>query len=138
MNQDQEHLKLLSIFHYVVAGCAAFFSLFSLIYIILGLCMVLAPEEFAGSRQPPPAVIGWFFFLFGALMMAFGLTFAALVFMTGRFMARRKFHTFCVVVACIECLFMPFGTVLGIFSILVLMRESVKELFKPERLPPVS
>ena len=138
MNQDQEHLKLLSIFHYVVAGCAAFFSLFPLIYIILGLCMVLAPEEFAGSRQPPPAVIGWFFFLFGALMMAFDLAFAALVFMTGRFMARHKFHTFCVVVACIECLFMPFGTVLGIFGILVLMRESVKELFKPERLPPVS
>ena len=138
MNQDQEHLKLLSIFHYVVAGCAAFFSLFPLLYIILGLCMVLAPEEFAGSRQPPPAVIGWFFFLFGALMMAFDLAFAALVFMTGRFMARHKFHTFCVVVACIECLFMPFGTVLGIFGILVLMRESVKELFKPERLPPVS
>ena len=138
MNQDPEHLKLLSIFHYVVAGCAAFFSLFPLIYVILGLCMALAPEEFAGSRQPPPALIGWFFFMFGAVMMAFGWTFAVLVFMAGRFIARRKFHTFCMVVACIECLFMPCGTVLGVFSILVLARESVKELFKPERLPPVS
>jgi hypothetical protein len=138
MNQEQEHLKLLSIFHYVVAGCAAFFALFPLIYVILGLCMALAPEEFAGSRQPPPALIGWFLFMFGAVMMAVGWAFAALVFMAGRFIAHRKFRTFCIVVACIECLFMPFGTVLGIFSILVLMREPVSELFKPERLPPVS
>jgi len=34
--------------------------------------------------------------------------------------------------ACIECLFMPFGTVLGVFTILVLVRESVKQLFGVE------
>jgi len=33
------------------------------------------------------------------------------------------------VMAGIECLFMPFGTVLGVFTILVLVRESVKPLF---------
>ena len=27
------------------------------------------------------------------------------------------------------CLFMPFGTVLGVFRILVLTREAVKEMF---------
>jgi hypothetical protein len=31
--------------------------------------------------------------------------------------------------ACIECLFLPFGTILGVFTIIVLSRESVKELF---------
>jgi hypothetical protein len=29
----------------------------------------------------------------------------------------------------VECLFMPFGTVLGVFTIIVLMRESVKQVF---------
>jgi hypothetical protein len=29
----------------------------------------------------------------------------------------------------IECIFMPVGTVLGVFTIIVLMRDSVKELF---------
>ncbi len=38
---------------------------------------------------------------------------------------------FCLVVAGVECAFMPFGTVLGVFTIAVLMRESVKELFEP-------
>ena len=37
---------------------------------------------------------------------------------------------YCLVMAGIECLFMPFGTVLGVFTIIVLMRESVKEMFK--------
>src|SRR5260370_41390118 len=31
MNQDAEHLRLLAIFHYVVAGLAALFSLFPLL-----------------------------------------------------------------------------------------------------------
>jgi len=33
------------------------------------------------------------------------------------------------VLACIACAFMPFGTVLGIFTIIVLSRESVKEIY---------
>jgi len=33
------------------------------------------------------------------------------------------------VMACVECLFIPFGTILGVFTIIVLLRESVKALF---------
>lgn len=36
---------------------------------------------------------------------------------------------YCLVMAGIECMFMPFGTVLGVFTIIVLMRESVQKLF---------
>lgn len=133
MNQDEEHLKVISIFHYVVAGFTAFFALFPLIYIILGLCMALAPGQFGGPGQAPPPGIGLAFIVMGGVMMAFGWAFAALIFATGRFLARRKHHTFCLVVACIECLFVPFGTILGIFSIIILMREQVKQLFIPGR-----
>jgi hypothetical protein len=31
--------------------------------------------------------------------------------------------------AAVACVFFPFGTVLGVFSIIVLTRESVKRLF---------
>jgi hypothetical protein len=31
--------------------------------------------------------------------------------------------------ACIQCAFFPFGTVLGVFTIITLSRERVKELF---------
>ena len=45
MNRDDQHLKLLSIFHYVLGGLTALFSLFGLFYLIFGLVMILAPEK---------------------------------------------------------------------------------------------
>ena len=39
---------------------------------------------------------------------------------------------FCSVVACVEYFFVPLGTVLGVFTILMLNRQSVKELFDPK------
>jgi hypothetical protein len=35
----------------------------------------------------------------------------------------------CLVMRGVECLFMPFGTVLGIFTIILLIQEPVKQLF---------
>ena len=132
MNQDEEHLKLLSIFHYVVAACAAFFALFPVIYLVFGLVMLLAPGSFVGNGgQPPPAIAAWVLIAIGSLFIVLGLTFATFVAVAGHFLGRRKHHTFCLVVACVECLFMPIGTVLGIFTIIVLIRESVKPLFAP-------
>ena len=36
MNQDSEHLKLLSIFHYVVGGMAALFACIPFIHFFMG------------------------------------------------------------------------------------------------------
>ena len=45
---------------------------------------------------------------------------------------------YCLVVAAIECLFIPFGTVLGVFTIVVLNRSSVRSLFRDGRPKPHS
>jgi hypothetical protein len=131
MKQDEEHLRLLSIFHYVVAGLAALFALFPIFHLIFGIFMILAPQKFGGhgQEQPPLALMGWFFVIFASMFITLGWTIAALILTTGRFLARRRHYTFCLVMAGMECLFMPFGTVLGVFTILVLVRESVKQLF---------
>jgi hypothetical protein len=34
-----------------------------------------------------------------------------------------------LVIAAVECIFFPFGTVLGVLTIIVLMRPSIKSLF---------
>jgi hypothetical protein len=130
MNQDQEHLRLLSIFHYVVAGLSALFACIPMIHVGLGLFMALAPEKMASHGQAaPPAFLGWFFVVFGSCFILAGWTFAACVFAAGRCLAKRKRLLFCQVMGGIECIFMPFGTVLGVFTLLVLSRESVKPLF---------
>jgi len=130
-NQDQEHLKLLSIFHYIVGGLTALFACLPLLYVALGLAFVLAPASFANKpgAQPPPGFLGWFFVGFGAFFFLLGQSLAVSMLVAGRFLSKRKRYTFAFVVACLECLFMPFGTVLGVFTIIVLSRESVKTLF---------
>jgi hypothetical protein len=133
MTQDEEHLKLLSIFHYVVGGLAGLFAMIPIFHLIFGLFLIFASDKFAGKGEPPPAFIGWFFVIFAALFITLGWIFAGLVFTAGRFLAKRKHYLFCLVMGGVECLFMPFGTVLGVFTIIVLVRESVKQRFATDK-----
>ncbi len=56
----------------------------------------------------------------------------------GYYLSKRQHYTFCLVMAGVECIFIPFGTVLGIFTIIVLARPVVKALFEPgEPVEPV-
>jgi hypothetical protein len=131
MNHDTEHVRLLAIFHYVVAGLAALFSLFPLLYTTIGTIFVFAARH--GTPKPgeelPPEFLGWIFVVVGALLFLLGIAMATCILIAGRSLARCKRYTFALVMACIECLFIPFGTILGVFTIIALSRESVKQLF---------
>lgn len=131
MSQDQEHLKLLSIFHYIVGGIGALFSLFPLIYVVLGILFLIVSNRLIGSGTPPPFFLGWIFIILGGGFMLIGLAFAVCVILAGRFIAKHKHYIFCLVIASLNCLFMPFGTILGVFTIVVLVRPSVKAMFIP-------
>ncbi len=125
MNQDLEHLRLLSIFHYVVGGLAALFACFPIIHFTFGLLMLFAEETMRFRVAFMVAFAGFFILA--------GWTIAVCVFIAGRNLARRRRYTFCLVMAAILCVFIPFGTVLGVFTIIVLVRPSVKELFEQEK-----
>lgn len=129
-SQDRQHLDLLGTFHYVVAGLGALFSLFPVIHLAIGIAMVTG--HMSGTQrpgEPDPALFGWFFVGIAVVMIVFGLTFSALLAYAGRCLRQRRRHTFCLVMAAISCAFMPFGTVLGIFTLIVLSRPSAKSLF---------
>ena len=128
---DNEHLKLLSIFHYVKGGITALFACIPIIHVVFGLVLIVAPRLFGHGSDQPPAFLGWLFVILGFFIIFLGWTVAVLVLIAGRCIARRRHYTFCFVVACLECLSVPFGTVLGVFTILVLNRQSVKALFNP-------
>jgi hypothetical protein len=136
MNQDREHLRLLAILHYVVAGLAALFSFFPLLYSIIGGFLLYAAHHPGPTNQEtPPAVLGWAFIVLGALFFLAGMIMAICILIAGRSLARCKGYSFALVIGCIECLFIPFGTILGVFTIIVLSRESVKALFSPTETP---
>jgi hypothetical protein len=137
MNQDLQHLKLLSIFYYVVGGLLAVFAFFPIFHFLIGLMMIVSPSSMGGGGPPDPLVAGLFFVLLSGAIMLLGWAWAVALMVTGWFLSRCKRYLFCLVMAGIACLFHPFGTVLGIFTIIVLIRPSVKRLFENGGLPPV-
>jgi hypothetical protein len=129
VNQDEEHLRLLAMFHYVVAGMIGLFAMFPIFHLAAGLFLIFGSKYFKGPGGPPPAFLGWFFVIFALVFILLGLTLAILILINGRCIAKRKHFTFCQVMACVECMLMPFGTVLGVFTLVVLARPTVKPLF---------
>lgn len=133
---DAEHLRLLKIFHYIFAAITALFSLFPLIHLVMGLSMVFGASAWChGPRGCPPPFIGWIFVAFAGAFILLGEALAVGMYLNGRFMARRQHYIFCLIWSGIECLLMPYGTVLGVFSLLVLLRETVKAEFSSLQTP---
>ena len=123
MEQDEQYLKLLSVFHYVVGGLAAFFACIPIIHLAIGIAILV------GAIDDAPEFVGVLLIMIAMVAILIGWTLAVCIIVAGRCLARRKRYMFCLVIAAISCIFMPFGTVLGAFTIIVLMRPSVKELF---------
>jgi hypothetical protein len=80
-------------------------------------------------RTCRPEFLGWIFAVLGSLLFLTGIAMAICILIAGRSLALRKRYLFVLVMGCIECLFIPFGTILGVFTVIVLSRESVKALF---------
>jgi len=110
----------------VVAGLMALFACIPFIHFFMGLA--LATGTFPDT-DPEAQPIGIFIMVFAGLFILAGWTLAVLIAYAGRSLQARRRYTYCLVMAGVECIFMPFGTVLGVFTIIVLMRDSVKEMF---------
>jgi hypothetical protein len=132
MTENEQHLKLLSTFHYIVGGLGALFACFPLIHVTLGILMIANPDFLNGGHKgpTPPAFIGYFFILMGGFFVLCGWAAAICTVISGRYLARRKKRMFSFVMAAILCMFVPFGPVLGVFTIIVLSKESVQKLYE--------
>lgn len=128
-------MRLLSIFHYVVGGLSALFSCMFLIHLFIGLVMLISPESMSGGNgEPPPEFVSHLFSFMGGLFFLFGIVLSCCIVYSGFLLQKQRKYLFSFVIACIECIFMPFGTVLGVFTIIVLSKDSVKRLYGMETL----
>lgn len=125
MNKDLEHLRLLSIFHYILGGLTALFGCFPIIHIVIGVGIISG--KFGDDQAMRGA--GPMFIIMGTVFVLAAWVFAMLVVAVGRLIAQRQAYLFCLVVAGLQCMFVPFGTVLGVCTIVVLLRPQVKALF---------
>lgn len=130
-NKDQSDLNQLAIFHYVLGGLGAFFSLFALIYVAMGVAMLVAPDAMDMSdADAPPEFVGGVLVAIGGIAFLLGEIGSICLIISGKKLKKQTGYTFSFVMACLICLNMPLGTILGIFTIMVLQRDSVKALYK--------
>jgi hypothetical protein len=128
VDRDAEHLKILSICYYVLGGFSALFALIPVLHLIMGIAIVAGGFD-GPPGNAPPEWFGWIFIIVAATVILFCEALAISTILTGRFLARRRRYIFCFVVACLNCIHFPFGTALGVFTLLVLTRSSVKAIF---------
>jgi hypothetical protein len=124
-SQDESHLNLLSIFYFIFAGLGALGGLFLIVHYLI-MRAVMSGELGSNSNPPPPEMMTLLgvFYVVGGFFIVVG---TGLNILTGVFMRRRKHRIFTMVVAGLNCLQFPLGTALGVFTFVVLMRETVRE-----------
>lgn len=146
---DAKHLKLLWVFHFI-AGGLSFIAILGVIanYIFLESFMTgggmaefnkqqlqqLHVDEATADQMNKSQAAALaqalqfsrpFYMVIGVLFAGAGLLNAT----SGYFIRARKYRTFSIIVAAINCVQMPIGTALGIFTLIVLLNDSVRDLY---------
>ena len=160
--QDESHLKLIAVLHYVMGGLYLLGIGFLAIHFAI-MAMVVRHAESenaapvpvmttapgtAGEAAPPapsptampatapfPKQIIPFLIAFYVIIGLFLVTLCVCNIFSGRYIRKRKNRTFSFVVAGVNCLQFPFGTALGVFTFIVLSRLSVKLDYDSRSIP---
>jgi hypothetical protein len=128
---DADHLRLLGVFHFVIAGLLVVALGFLVLHYFFLRVFIANPEMWKNQKgMPPPAeffaIFKWFYLIFGVVLIVTAIA----NLLSGLFLQRRKHRTFSLVVAGMDCIQFPLGTVLGVFTFVVLLRDSVREAYK--------
>lgn len=141
MTYEDTNLRILGVFHYVFGGFVALFSMIPLIYLGLGLLFSLSPAVFESSKgvsEAPPVIVGLVFSGIGLVGVLVIATLAVLMFLAGRNIHRTRNLNLCTVTAALACFFMPFGTILGVLTLVELNKREVRDLFEQAKAAPAA
>jgi hypothetical protein len=151
----RERLRLLAIGYYVKGAVGAVFISFLLLHFFLFLGFSFIPESgwnppvkpvitaqspsVLPSPTPKPANQGPPVIMFRILaaviggIILLGWTFGALTIYAGRCVQKRKHRVFIMVMGGLNCVLIPWGTLLGIATFIVLQSPAGQEEFRSRR-----
>jgi len=144
--EDAEHLSALSIGHYIMAGLSAISAIPLVGYAFAGAKlaerltdeMAVTMGDLSGQAGVDPLAgapmemmddLGTLVITLVALSLVLVVVTAIGFFLVGLKLRQRRWWTFCYLSGWGECLMFPFGTILGVFTIIVLSRPTVKRSF---------
>ena len=129
--RDAEHLKVLAIFHFILAALGLLGIAFLAFHFVLMSAIFTNPEMWKNAKGgPPPAILLKLMlggYAFGVVVM---LTGGVVNLLSGLFIRKRRHRMFSIIIGGLNCLHVPFGTLLGVFTILILSRDSVRRVYE--------
>ena len=139
VDRDDEHLRILSICYVAWAAYTGLMTLIMMPFLALLAFVFSKPELFANNRggTPPPEWLGSIMIFVAITAAAVGLGMTALSYFCGRFLRQHQHRAFCMIAAVLNCFSIPFGTLLGVCTIVVLERDEVRARFSQHAsIPP--
>jgi len=133
---DEEHLKLLVIFHRIYGILVIAFSLLGFLYFLLFNFLLSFSKNYSRftneiNFQALPQEFLNLFLIIIVVVIIISLTIGVCNLLSAQYIKKRKLRIFSIVIACIDCLSFPLGTILGVMTLVVLSRNSVIEFYKP-------
>jgi hypothetical protein len=135
--KDAEDINLLSIFHFIMAGLGVLGIAFLFFHYTMMSTIMNNPQIQQQMRQQqngqpmpfdPQRLIGMFRWVY-VFIGAWGVVSIILNLIAGLMLRSFSGRMFLFVVACFNCINLPFGTILGVFTLIVLQRDSVRLRF---------
>lgn len=121
-------LSTLTILHYVYGAFVCVGGVFALVLIFLG--SLLSSDLIADNEgEPVPAWLGGLAKSLGWVLFVILEAWGILTILSGNWISKRKNRTGSQVVAAFNCLNIPFGVALGIFTFVVLNDTEVKSIY---------
>lgn len=122
----KHHISVLSVLHYVFGTLICVGGLFLLFFVALGgfLSSDWLAEQ---SNEPPPLWLGGFLQTLGWVLFIFAEIWGVLNIVSGYNISVRKGRTLSFVTAALNCLNVPFGLGLGIYTFIALSDAQVRQ-----------
>ena len=127
--QDADQLRLLGLLSQIYGWLTFVFSGFFLLYFLFAFAMMSQPGFFGPPNVAPPLFFRSFLLVVGFFGIGLSWLNAGLSLYACICLRERRNWNWVMVASCLHCLNMPLGTALGVFSIIVINRPSVRRLF---------
>ena len=126
----QRQLRTLAILHYIWGGLniAGGIALI-IIYTSVGIGMVAAGAIHGEPDQIALGIFAGVFIMFAFTLGFFIIASAVLSIVSASLMLKRKNRVFSIVIAGTECANAPLGVLLGVFTIVILSKPELRELY---------
>jgi len=125
----KNNLSTLSILHYVYGGLICLIGA-AVLVLLLSLGNLFQSDWFLrNAEEAPPAIVGALMSVIGWSVFVFLEAKGIANIISGTLLAKARGRVFSQIVAGLDCLNIPFGIALGIFTFIELNKDDVKQLY---------